>query len=280
IESYSLSEVIPEVPQDPNLVKVLHEAFQREVFHPTETDWQYAKRTLESKKQPKIKSMKEIYEDMDKALSTNKEQEFTFSVMSIVFQLALKKCSEQRGMQLDMENEGDHDLPTKQNRYINDSFVVDSGENEFECTVCNTIFATQGSLTIHMRLHTSDKPFICATCGLKFRMSDHSKAHAKPHANKHCKICKSAENETVTSSANKNSQSSSEEGMEIVSGNGDAVVDVVSSVKGMNQVMLNPDRTMSLQIKDIGCILQNLGHDGTVTLDEQVLSQLQASGVV
>ncbi|CAL4211226.1 unnamed protein product, partial [Meganyctiphanes norvegica] len=91
---------IPEVPRDPQLIKVLHGAFQLEIFHPTYCDWQQAITNLNSAKPPKLISMKEIYDDMDKALTTNVRQNFDDLVKSIVQQLTYKMCSDQGTIEL------------------------------------------------------------------------------------------------------------------------------------------------------------------------------------
>ncbi|CAL4240957.1 unnamed protein product, partial [Meganyctiphanes norvegica] len=136
------STKVTDIPRDPKWVKVLHEAFQREIFHPTESDWQQAISTLNSAKPPKLKSMKEIYDEMDKALNNNAKVKFESFVKGIVEQLTYKKCSDRREIQLaelrtwerninklcsdpakiEVENLVDYELPPKDFRYINASF--------------------------------------------------------------------------------------------------------------------------------------------------------------
>ena len=62
---------------------------------------------------------------------------------------------------------------------------VHTGAKTFCCHVCNSLFATKGSLKVHMRLHTGAKPFRCHTCDLRFRTSGHRKVHELTHTREH-----------------------------------------------------------------------------------------------
>ena len=51
----------------------------------------------------------------------------------------------------------------------------------FKCHICGVLFATKGSLKVHMRLHTGAKPFECPQCPMHFRTSGHRKSHISSH---------------------------------------------------------------------------------------------------
>ena len=51
----------------------------------------------------------------------------------------------------------------------------------FPCHICWNSFATKGSLSVHMRIHSGSKPYKCEYCSLSFRTTGHQKTHTLVH---------------------------------------------------------------------------------------------------
>ncbi|XP_052833076.1 zinc finger protein 22-like [Octopus bimaculoides] len=72
---------------------------------------------------------------------------------------------------------------------------VHTGEKPHHCDICGKSFSVSSGLTRHKRTHTGDKPYHCDICDRKFSQTDFLTRHKRTHTGEkpyQCDICSKA----------------------------------------------------------------------------------------
>lgn len=58
---------------------------------------------------------------------------------------------------------------------------IHTGEKPFKCSVCSCTFSRKHILKLHMRIHTGETPFMCDFCSKGFKQKPHLQNHILRH---------------------------------------------------------------------------------------------------
>ena len=102
---------------------------------------------------------------------------------------ARKRSREDGNLHGDMGEHGGHDAEEdaskkKARSSAKNKQAQRSGRESsvYECTTCGQACSSQSQLTVHLRVHSGDKPYSCDTCGKAFAESGKLTAHLRVHS--------------------------------------------------------------------------------------------------
>lgn len=83
--------------------------------------------------------------------------------------------------------------PAKRNKEDSDKNSDKSNKEEsLSCNICEKMFATPASLSMHKKIHSGERPHICMTCGKSFTQIGTLRAHERVHTGEkpyECTVC-------------------------------------------------------------------------------------------
>jgi KRAB domain-containing zinc finger protein len=56
---------------------------------------------------------------------------------------------------------------------------IHTNEKPYECDVCDEVFRQLGHLQVHMRIHTNEKPYECDVCEKHFTRAEGLQKHVR-----------------------------------------------------------------------------------------------------
>lgn len=79
-------------------------------------------------------------------------------------------------------------------RQLKEHLLIVKGDFKYSCSACNKLFTNKAALTVHARIHTMTKPYICTFegCNKTFRTNSHRSSHFDTHSetkNFKCQFC-------------------------------------------------------------------------------------------
>ncbi|XP_075735801.1 uncharacterized protein LOC119186202 [Rhipicephalus microplus] len=60
-------------------------------------------------------------------------------------------------------------------------YADSSSENKLPCPICGKMCSSQGAMSVHLRIHLNEQPYVCAFCDQRFTNFAAAKAHSARH---------------------------------------------------------------------------------------------------